>query len=205
MQSQTGIELRAALLPFVLGSSPSGRRAVAEFWLPGSNMRADLVLLGEGMHGYEIKSRNDRLNRLPRQALAYGRLFDRCTAVVHVKHLAHTSEIVPAWWGLIEVSDRGDLRVVREAERNRAADSQTVVQLLWKEEARQLLVRLGCAVSADESRVGMWLRLLALVDLGYLHGLVGEVLARRDWTAARFGSYELRRRIESQTEALAAS
>lgn len=201
----TGDAIRTALLEFAGRNRPLGHQAVAEFWLPGSNERADLVLLGSGMHGFEIKARNDTLTRLPRQVKAYGRVFDWCTAVVHARHLAQTGEMVPAWWGLIEADDDGVLREAREALTNPAADDATLVQLLWKEEARQLLLMLGCEVPADEPRAAMWLRLLALVDVAWLRGLVGEVLAQRDWSTGRFGSPDLRGLIETQARAFAAS
>lgn len=194
--------MRDVLLSHLLDGGYSQCQSVAEFWVPGSNERADLVLLGPGMHGFEIKSRRDNLERLPRQVAAYGRVFDRCTAVVHSRHLLGTTRMLPGWWGVIEVDERDDFRSVREAGANPTAKRETVVQLLWKEEARQILAGLGFDVPADEPRAALWLRLLAVMDLAYLHGLVGQVLADRDWGASRYGT---RRRSDVQLPSLASS
>ena len=54
--------------------SDSGiQEMVEEFWVPRSNERADLVLIGQRLDGFEIETERDTLRRLPRQAVAYAR------------------------------------------------------------------------------------------------------------------------------------
>src|SRR5687767_12122105 len=48
--------------------------------------RIDLAVINGSMHGYEIKSEADNLDRLERQIPAYNAVFNRVTAVVAQRH-----------------------------------------------------------------------------------------------------------------------
>jgi hypothetical protein len=78
--------VRGALRLHALARTPGARGALDEVWVPRSNERADVAIIGTRMDGFEIKTERDTLHRLPRQVEAYGRLFDRCTAVVDQRH-----------------------------------------------------------------------------------------------------------------------
>src|SRR5436305_708698 len=56
------------------------------------------------IHGYEIKSDKDTLIRLPRQVDAYNAVFERATLVSTRRHLSSAREIIPNWWGIVEVN-----------------------------------------------------------------------------------------------------
>jgi hypothetical protein len=63
-------------------------------------VRVDLAVIGDELSGYEIKSDQDSLVRLPGQVAAYSRVLDRATLVVTEKHLAKATALIPTWWGL---------------------------------------------------------------------------------------------------------
>jgi hypothetical protein len=67
--------------------------------VPRSHERAGMVVVGRSLDAFEIKSERDTLRRLPRQALAHERLFDRCTLVVAERHSDHAAAMLPEWWG----------------------------------------------------------------------------------------------------------
>jgi hypothetical protein len=94
--------IRDALRNRVLAETFGARDAIAEFWVPRSNERTDMVVIGRSLDAFDIKSERDTLRRLPRQALAYERLFDharrpsaRRTATVRKRWSP-----VPEWWGI---------------------------------------------------------------------------------------------------------
>ncbi|MFN8204442.1 MAG: sce7726 family protein [Solirubrobacteraceae bacterium] len=135
---------------------------VDELWVPRSNERADVAVIGRRMDGFEIKTERDTLKRLPRQVVAYGRLFDRCSAVVAERHLAHAEEIVPDWWGITTVRSNGAVAFtsVRKPCPNPALDPEILVRLLWRDEVMSALVALGHAPDKKASRGSLWTELL---------------------------------------------
>lgn len=152
-----------------------------EFWVPRSHERADVALVSREMNGYEIKTERDTLRRLPRQAAAYGRVFDRCTAVVASRHSSAVIDMLPEWWGVVEVSVNGSVNftVARTARANPEVDPETLVRLLWREEAFIALVRLGAEPSPRSTRSALWTELLRLADLSRLRAAVRRALRHR--------------------------
>jgi hypothetical protein len=186
-------ELRSALERHLVAEGPEPARTIAEFWIPVSHERADLVVVGRWLYAFELKSAADNLLRLPRQVAAYGRVFDRCTAVVAERHLAKAVEQLPVWWGVMTLSPvETSFTVVRECTLNVNIDESILVRLLWKEEARAALLGLGERTSDSESRDSMWGRLLSALDRDQMRVVVRDTLARRDPAAARFGARILR-------------
>lgn len=186
-------ELRSTLERHLATEGTEPARTIAEFWIPVSHERADLVVVGRSLDAYELKSAADNLLRLPRQVAAYGRVFDRCTAVVAELHLAKALEQLPVWWGVMTLSPREtSFTVVRDCSLNVNIDESTLVRLLWKEEARATLLELGERIAGNESRDSMWGRLLSALDRDQIRVVVRDTLARRDPAAARFGTRILR-------------
>jgi hypothetical protein len=199
-------ELRSRLVLQLGTSSSTPTRAIPEFWIPVSHERADLVLVGRRLDAFEIKSAADDLLRLPRQVGAYGKVFDQCTAVVAERHLHAASALLPTWWGLMTFpAMEATFGVVRPCGDNPGIDYPTLVRLLWKEEVRAALARLGCEVGPQEARESMWDLLMAVVDGDQLRGIVRDLLYRRDPAAARFGSPILRSSLAFQGPASARS
>ena len=182
------LEVREELRRWIAGQGNGGVQIVDEFWVPSTNERADLAAIGGTLDGFEIKTAQDTLKRLPRQSEGYARLFDHCTAVVAERHLSGALETLPAWWGvvLIETVDGNPaLCPVREAGPNPLIDGETLVRLLWKKEARDALGEIGVDVEEGASRCMLWERLVEAVSLTRLAELVRHALLGRDPSSAR--------------------
>lgn len=175
--------VRHRLREVVLAAAGEPSEARYEFWVPQSNERADVVVVGAAMAGYEIKTERDTLKRLPRQAAAYGRLFDRCTAVLAERHLTSAMEILPDWWGVIAIvtdEEPPTFRSVRLPTPNDGVDPETLVRLLWRDEVHAALCGLGAVPAPRTGRFRMWEQLLVLLDLESLKAVVRETLLRRE-------------------------
>lgn len=159
--------IRTALRPLAVASQSANDPVgvIEEFWLPKSNIRADLAVVGAGLHGFEIKSPRDSLRRLPGQIEAFGRVFDTCVAVLDEKHLAQALPVLPAWWGVVQVQEREPdvpyVSVIRASKPNPAIDLDSLVRLLWKAEAAQALRSTGHEPDPRAGRVHLWEQLLA--------------------------------------------
>lgn len=154
---------------------------VDEFWVPRSHERADMAVIGRLLAGFEIKTERDTLRRLPRQAGAYGRVFDRCTVVVAAKHSDAAMEMLPDWWGIVQVSVNGSITFdeKRRARPNQAVDPEILVRLLWRDEVAAALTKLGAPPGPRVSRSALWRELLHLADLRQLRAAVRHALVRR--------------------------
>lgn len=101
--------------------------------------RVDIAVVNGKVHGFEIKSAQDTLSRLPTQSEIYGRALDRVTIVVDPKHLRGVRAIIPKWWGISEAKQAQDgsieLRLVRSPSDNPQVDAFAQAQLLWRAEA----------------------------------------------------------------------
>lgn len=182
--------LRTHLLAGVIGA----RDALEELWVPRSNERADLALLGRRMDGFEIKTERDTLRRLPRQVDAYGRLFDRCTVVVADNHREKVEAIVPHWWGITSVVVNGHVSfaTVREPRQNPVIDPETLVRLLWRDEAMGALRALGAEPNPKAHRASLWNELLSSTTLTQLRRAVRAALLNRDAANARIPTRRFR-------------
>jgi hypothetical protein len=179
--------VREALRRALLDSATDDLEVIDEFWVPLTHERADIAVIGSVMEAFEIKTERDRLRRLPRQIAAYGRIFDRCTAVVSERHVPGTMMIVPEWWGVLVITTGHSIsfEIARLAQTNRHVDAETVVRLLWRDEVYTALTELGAAPEPGAVRSSMWDELLCRVDLSGLRRIVRQALLRRDPSRAR--------------------
>ncbi|MEF2482382.1 sce7726 family protein [Vibrio mimicus] len=109
--------------------------------------RVDIAVLNGSLHGYELKSEKDTLERLPNQVKFYSSVMDKATLVVSECHLSEAKLLIPDWWGIKVVSKgkRGAIYITHERteKRNQHVDSLSLAQLLWKEECLSLLDKWG--------------------------------------------------------------
>ena len=104
--------------------------------------RVDIAVINGKMHGYEIKSEQDTLERLPMQMDSYNKVFDKMTIVTGEKHLDKVTDIIPEWWGIYYITENKNklvLKKKRSAKINRNIDILEVAQLLWRDELIKLL------------------------------------------------------------------
>jgi hypothetical protein len=184
-------QIRASLLEFVRHQYASVPDTLffEEFALHGGESRADLAALNGVLHGYEIKSSCDTLERLPKQVNAYCSVFERATLVGAACHLKQARSVVPAWWGIIEArgTESGvQLSQVRRPRPNPAPNPAAVAGLLWRQEALEILSLLGLDAGVrSKPMYDLIDRLAATVEPGRLSELVRQALrARGDWRVA---------------------
>lgn len=125
----------------VLTANPKNR-VVDELELVRGEVRIDVAVIGDIMHGYEIKSAKDNLLRLPNQQLHYGKVFEKMTLVADERHVDEAVKIVPRNWGLIAVGMRDGTPYADEiwpATLNFNLEPLALAQLLWREEALELM------------------------------------------------------------------
>jgi len=173
--------VRNALHKFVVESKKQQPTAISEFWVPQTHERADLALIGRELNGFEIKTERDTLRRLPRQSLAYARVFDRCTVVVAPRHTAAAMDLLPEWWGVFEASVNGhvEFNKLRAARQNLTPDPETLVRLLWRSEVKSALNKIGIETDPKDTRGSMWRLLLNHAELRVLRSIVRGALRRR--------------------------
>ena len=124
----------------------SSTLVVDEFGLCRGLSRADIAVINGKIHGYEIKSEQDTLERLPMQVKYYNKVFDKVTIVTGEKYADKVSDIVPDWWGIYYVINKKDnlvLKKKRNAKLNKDTSTVDLLQLLWKNELIELLSLYG--------------------------------------------------------------
>ena len=83
---------------------PGDTLIVHELGLCQAEARVDIAAVNGLLVGWEIKTRQDRLSRLPRQEAVYSRVFDRMWLVADERHIAPALDMIPPWWGVIRIS-----------------------------------------------------------------------------------------------------
>lgn len=145
--------------------------------------RIDLAVVNGELQGFELKSNQDTLIRLPEQAEAFGRVFDRVTLVVEERHVRRAVNVVPDWWG-VRVACRGAGGVrfcdLKHAMRNPSLDPAAIVALLWRGEALDFLQDLGVAEGVrSKSRAEVYARVVRETDVDVLCNRVRTCLRQR--------------------------
>ena len=116
---------------------------IDELGLNHGKCRADIAVVNGRFVGYEIKSNNDSLRRLNEQVKSYNAVFDKVSIVVGNRHIKSIKNHVPEWWGVI-VPARGprgavNFDLIRKAQTNKNIDPISIAQLLWRNEAEEIL------------------------------------------------------------------
>ena len=118
-----------------------------EFALGNGSARIDTLVISSILHGYELKSDRDSLERLPDQARIYSAMLDKVTLVTSYHHALEAIEIIPPWWGvtLAHEGQRGAVHfgAARSPRQNPNVNGKALVELLWRGEALNLLSELG--------------------------------------------------------------
>jgi hypothetical protein len=123
-------------------------KVIEELGIAHGAVRIDIVVINNVIHGYELKSDIDTLDRLPGQMEIYNKVLDRVTLVVGKNHLYEAIQVVPEWWGITIAKISAPCKKVvfyniREAEDNLNQDSHAVASLLWRDEALNILEKIG--------------------------------------------------------------
>jgi hypothetical protein len=122
---------------------------IDELGLAHARSRIDVAVINGCIHGYEIKSAKDNLDRFATQIDIYRQTLQKLTLVAAPKHLAGIMSHAPEWCGVIaaEQGPRGGInfRVLRNAAANPEIDPVMMAHLLWRDEVIQLLGQAGYA------------------------------------------------------------
>ena len=143
------IEIRSALHTKRLRRlrANPGTIVVYELGLAHAKSRIDVAVINGCIHGYEIKSAKDTLDRLAAQIDIYRQTLQKLTIVAASKHVAGVMNHAPAWCGVI-AADQGsrggiNLHVVRIATVNPDINPVMVAHLLLRDEVIDLLSGIG--------------------------------------------------------------
>ena len=93
--------------------------------------RADVLVVSEHSHAYEIKSDVDQLDRLPGQLKDYRRTFDFLTVVTTSTHLGKIKKMLGENDGLIVISEHG-MREIKAPKRNKRIAKKNMVSMCSK-------------------------------------------------------------------------
>lgn len=147
----TDADIRSALHAKRLQRDKSNAETVVidELGLAHSRSRIDVAVINGCIHGYEIKSAKDTLDRLATQIEIYRQTLQKLTIVTAPKHVTGVMSHAPEWCGVIaaEQGPRGGINfhVLRNATPNPEIDPVMMAHLLWRDEVVELLGRAGYA------------------------------------------------------------
>lgn len=181
-------EVRPALRRYLRReeSACPGMLLIEELGLCQGQARIDLLTVSGILHGYEIKSNRDRLTRLASQATTYSRVLDRVTLVVCPLHVEAALQLVPKWWGVLLVRctvETVSLDPIRPAAKNPDQDPRALVELLWRDEALELLAHHNATAGVrSKRRPAVWDRVCEVLDVAEIRSAVRHRLKTRAGT-----------------------
>jgi hypothetical protein len=183
------IHIRSALLRKlnILYKGRSDTLILQELGLFHGIVRADVVVVNSHLHGYELKSDSDNLDRLPHQSRVYNQVFDRITLIVGYQHAYEALTIIPEWWGvkLVEMGPRGGMYFTsaRSPKNNPKPDPLAIAMLLWKSEALSLLEDIRVYEKMkSKPRSEIYSEIAKSVDITLIRSKVRQqLMARVNW------------------------
>ena len=189
MKNMNDPEIRKAFHYSVLRKehNQSNTLVVDELGLEHGKCRADIAVINGHLNGYEIKSDVDSLKRLASQITTYDGIFDNSSLILTHRHLDDAMHILPTWWGAILANvDEHDciyFEYLILPQPNPHVDNYSVAQLLWREEAQEILFNLGVrGKQLREKRAMLYKYIVEMLSPTDLQFTVREYLKRRkDW------------------------
>ena len=180
-------EIRLALKKDLYQSYPNKHGIIIdELAICEGSARIDIAVIGEHICGYEIKSEFDSFKRFASQAARYNRCFEYVTLVISSIHLQEALAKSPDWWSVTEVinADRQIEFIKRRVGfKNPSIDPNAVVQLLWRDEAAQILENVNKKKSVyKKRRKELWSDMVGHFDSDSLCKIVkNKLLNRVNW------------------------
>jgi hypothetical protein len=174
-------EIRRALHAYLAERHPNAA-LVNEMGVCSGSSIVDVVLCGDELVGFEIKSPVDSVQRLGRQVRYYGRVLDRCWLVTAACHLDKALAVLPEWWGVLVVpaSDKVAFTIYREASPNPAIQPVYLAALMWRDDMYAALKELGRARGLSSApRRKLQDRLAAVLSLDELRALARKAVLMR--------------------------
>lgn len=161
-------------------------KLVQEMGVWSGTVRIDIAVINGELSGFELKSDKDTLERLPFQSELYSKVFDKINLVVGSKHAFKAKTLIPSWWGVIVATQEKSgvsLEISKTSEENPSPDPYLIAQLLWKDEALNVLESFNLAKGWRGKRIKLiHQRLATELPLKDLKFHVRETLKKReDW------------------------
>lgn len=158
---------------------------VDELGLRHGVSRVDIAVVNGFLHGYEIKSDSDTLQRLSNQVSIYSKVLDYATIVVGEKHEPKVKDQIPDWWGIqvVYFSEYGtiEFRDERGHKENPEIDPIALAELLWRPEVVEILkARNVPGKTLRKPRAFLYRFLSEMVTLKELRDLVRHQLRLRE-------------------------
>lgn len=160
---------------------------IHELGLAHARKRIDLATVNGSIHGFEIKSEQDSLERLPNQLEIYCQTMQKLTLVVAARHVEKAQLMAPDWASIWEVRSgpRGGLHFnVRQAgRRNPSVDLFLLAHLLWRDEVHSYLrMRGASAKELRAPRVELYRQLVSQVSERELVAFIkSSMMQRQAW------------------------
>jgi len=181
------VDIRRALHQhFIAAHRDDDSRIIDELGLCQGAARVDVAVINGSLHGFEIKSDYDSLVRLTGQQEVYSRALDSVTVATTERHFDGVLKCIPDWWGIILAKQNDSaaspsLCVVRSANHNPLLDSFAVAQLLWRDEALEILREHGAELGVlTKRRQAIWQRLVETLTADELRSAVRQQLKTRE-------------------------
>ncbi len=136
------IELRKALVQKLKTHTVKPRAIVEELRVQNGNAIADVVALYREAHCYEIKGKDDKVERVLTQGKFYNSSFRKITLVTTENHLAKALSLCPDYWGIMIAFPSDNIvkfRYVRGAKTNPEFSKELALLTLWKSEMLSIL------------------------------------------------------------------
>jgi hypothetical protein len=189
MLATTDAEIRGALHSKKLRATSQAPDTIVvdELGLAHAKVRVDIAVINGCLHGYEIKSSLDTLDRLPEQVAIYARCLGKLTLVCAPRHTDRIVRTVPGWCGIIEAQKgpRGAVAfaTLRRARTNPNIEADQLAHLLWRREAAELLSQFGVPDRLlRQPRKQLYQQLAQLMTIAQLTKSIREfMMARKDW------------------------
>ncbi len=147
--------------------------------------RVDVAVVNGSLHGYELKSDSDTLERLPSQVRIYSAVLDKATLVVGERHAAKALPLLPKWWG-VKIATEGprggvSLQDEERGQMNPSVDAVAISELLWRAEVSEVLRNLGHSEKTLlKARAHLYQELSEAMPLDDLRATIRLMLKRRE-------------------------
>ncbi|WP_144946208.1 sce7726 family protein [Pseudomonas oryzihabitans] len=182
-------QVRDALLKKVIAEHVvlQSSLVIEELGLEHGACRVDVAVVNNSIHGYELKSDSDNLDRLPFQIATYSRSLDKATLVVAEKHLKKSVDLLPDWWGIkvVTTGSRGAVNIstVRPVSYNSSISPFHLAHLLWRPEVEDILRAKGLPEKLlRTNKAGLYKLLVETSKLSELRKYVRDSLkCRTKW------------------------
>ena len=160
---------------------------VDELGLSHAKVRIDVAVINGCVHGYEIKSSLDTLQRLPAQLELYSQCLEKLTLVCAPRHIEKVEKIAPEWCGILQAKKgaRGAIAftTVRRTGTHAHIDPVHLAHLLWRPEAIALLSRFESRKKMlNKPRKELYEALAAVLTVPQLTAAIRDFMQlRRTW------------------------